>query len=391
MAGKKCSHYFSRQKVTSMKKTSHTLNEEIPCTMMPPHFYGVIDKGTVNRRTSQAAYSIFQNNGRRCAYPLGAPLVYKRTTDSYSSDSDSDDGKSLSDEDSLPDVDGGSAGDLARNLLNTMKIKLKLEGPDLSRYCGTTADGQYQAEDFLATIHKETCREEIPQDLLFCQTTIWDASHLLNLASTDIKEGKCGNSQTFFNKFIKRANEFNHLLSKGKGYAQLEISAQGKKKNAVVVTPFVAQCFLSSAINQWKTIEKGFSVLHAAFYTVHSGADEDFPLQYRVFGQDFVSDHLGLLDVTAPLSELMILSQAIDFLHWKIVFWGEQMVLWMEDILDNIRELPRFKRHLAEIENFQFQGVKILEGWELVNREEIERPEDGANIVYNWEERTVDE
>ena len=56
-------------------------------------------------------------------------------------------------------------------------------------------------------------------------------------------------------------------------------------------------------------------MLHAAFYTVHSGADEDFRLQYRVFGQDFVSDLLGLLDITAPLSAVMILSQAIDFLH----------------------------------------------------------------------------
>ena len=95
---------------------------------------------------------------------------------------------------------------------NAKKIKLKPEGPDLSRYCGTTADDQYQAEDFLATIHKETCREEISQDLLFCQTSIWDASLLLNMAFTNIQEGKCGNSQTFFNKFIKRANEFNHLL-----------------------------------------------------------------------------------------------------------------------------------------------------------------------------------
>ena len=74
------------------EKTSHTLNEEIPCTMMPPHFYGVIDKGTVNRRTSQAAYLIFQNSRRRCAYPLGAPLVYKRATDSHSNSSDSDSG-----------------------------------------------------------------------------------------------------------------------------------------------------------------------------------------------------------------------------------------------------------------------------------------------------------
>ena len=261
---------------------------------------------------------------------LGAPFVHKKANDSHAIDSESgSESESSTDEelDSLPDIDGGSAKDLASNLLNTMKIKLNLEGSALSRYCGTTADGQYQAEDFLTTIHKETGRENIPQESLFCQTTIWDASHLLNLASTDIKDGKCGNSETFFNKFIKRANEFNHLLSRGKGYSQLEVSAKEKNKTAAVVTPFAAQRFLSSAINQWKTIEKGFPVLHAAFYTVHSGADEDFPLQYR----DFVVDLLGLLDITAPLSELMILSQAVDFLHWKIVFWGKQMLLWMQD------------------------------------------------------------
>ena len=49
------------------------------------------------------------------------------------------------------------------------------------------------------------------------------------------------------------------------------------------------------------------------------------------------------------------------------------MLLWMEETLGDIRELPRFKNHLAEIENFQFQGIKILNGWELVNREEIRR------------------
>ena len=51
------------------EKTSFTLNQELPCTMMPPHFFGVIDKGTVNRRMSQVSYLVFQNDGRRCAYP----------------------------------------------------------------------------------------------------------------------------------------------------------------------------------------------------------------------------------------------------------------------------------------------------------------------------------
>eukprot|EP00112_Aurelia_sp_Birch-Aquarium-sp1_P001875 Seg1203.3 transcript_id=Seg1203.3/GoldUCD/mRNA.D3Y31 product="hypothetical protein" protein_id=Seg1203.3/GoldUCD/D3Y31 len=270
-----------------------------------------------------------------------APLVYKKATNSDDDDSESDSIDNDSADEAtigLPDVSGGSAEDLASNLLRLIKLKLQMSQQDLSRYCGTTADGQYQAEQFLSTIRKETWRENLPEDLLFCQTTIWDAAHLLNLAATDIKDGKVGTSSAFFRNFIKRANEFNNLLSRGKGFAQLEISASAKKKRAVVITPFAAQRFLSSASKQWEAIEKGFEVLHTAFATIHSGADEDFPLQYKMFGQDFVSDLLGLLDITAPISQLMVLSQSVDFYHWKIVFWGNRMLMWIQDILENVSE-----------------------------------------------------
>ena len=126
-------------------------------------------------------------------------------------------------------------------------------------------------------------------------------------------------------------------------------------------------------------------MLHAAFFTIHLGADKDFPLQYRVFGQDFVTDLFGLLEITAPLSELMILSQAVDFFHWKIVFWGERMLLWMQDILDNVRELPRFKKHLAGIQDHQYQGVMILDDWELINREEFQIQKRGSKLyTIGW-------
>ena len=288
------------------EKTSLTLNDELPATLMKPHFFGVIDKGTVNRRTSQASYLVFLSNGKRCAYPLGAPLVYAKSNDSDDEDPGPED-ESSSDEatGSLPDVSGGNADELAGNLLNLIELKLKFSREDLTRYCGTTADGQYQAQSFQAKILKETGRENLPRSLQFCQATIWDATHLLNLASTDVRDEKTGNSGKFFKVFIERANEFNHLLSSGKGYSQLEESAAAKKKRAVVVTPFAKQRFLSSAIKQWGAIEKGFKVLHAAFFTIHSGADNDFPLQYRMFGQDFVTDLIGLMDITAPITQLI--------------------------------------------------------------------------------------
>ncbi len=180
------------------EKTSLILNQEMPASLMAPHFFGVIDKGTVNRRTSQAAYIVFQNEGKRYAYPLGAPLVYNKAMNSDDKDSESestgDDPATIG----LPDVSGGSAEDLATNLLRLIQLKLQMSQQDLSRYCGTTADGQYQAEQFLSTIRKETWRQNLPEELLFSQTTIWDAAHLLNLAATDIKDGKVGTSSDFF-------------------------------------------------------------------------------------------------------------------------------------------------------------------------------------------------
>jgi hypothetical protein len=71
--------------------------------------------------------------------------------------------------------------------------------------------------------------------LRFFQAVIWDATHLLNLGATDIKEGKFGESQEFFTNFIKRANEFNHMMGTGKGFAQLELSAKNSSKRASVI------------------------------------------------------------------------------------------------------------------------------------------------------------
>ncbi len=351
-----------------------------------------MEKGKINRRTSQVAYVTFMNAGKRSPYPLGATLVYSKVNESNDEQSESD-GQSSSDEDAnyLPDISGGKAEELAANLLNLLELKLKCSKSDLTRYCGTTADGPYQAKKFQETITKETGRENLPDDIQFCQTTIWDAAHLLNLVATDVRDNKIGSSGHFWATFIKRANEFNHLLSSGKGYAQLEVSASAEKKRAVVITPFATQRFLSSAVKQWKAIEKGFKALHTAFSTIHSGADEDFPLQYRMFGQDFVVDLLGLIDATTPITKLMLFSQEVDFCHWKLVFWGKRAIEWMEEIAENITEMPRLKKHLAHIENFKFNDIQLLEGWSFISAENVDRPEAGAAVVYNWKERSVGE
>jgi hypothetical protein len=42
------------------------------------------------------------------------------------------------------------------------------------------------------------------------------------------------------------------MMGRGKGFAQLELSAKSSSKRASVIVPFAAQRFLSSAVGQWK-------------------------------------------------------------------------------------------------------------------------------------------
>jgi hypothetical protein len=157
---------------------------------------------------------------------------------------------------------------------------------------------------------------------------------------------------------------------------------KNSSKRASVIVPFAAQRFLSSAVGQWKSIEKSFPVLRKSFQATHSNADEDFPLQYRMFGQDFVVDLLGLLDITAPLCELMVLSQSVDFLHGKIVFWGQRMLSWMEAIVENPTGTPRYEKHLQDLKNYLFQEVQLFEGWHLLSNDRMVHPDYNDEPMY---------
>jgi hypothetical protein len=72
--------------------------------------------------------------------------------------------------------------------MHFIKIKSRTVVGRKNSVCGTSTDGPYQAYEFGFTIQEETGRHRIPEELRFCQAVIWDATHLLNLAATDIKE-----------------------------------------------------------------------------------------------------------------------------------------------------------------------------------------------------------
>ena len=75
---------------------------------------------------------------------------------------------------------------------------------------GISADGVYQASGFRKTISQE-------ENNLFLKQVHWDPSHCINLAVTDVRDGKMGTSDKFFSNFIERTNRFSETLNRGKG------------------------------------------------------------------------------------------------------------------------------------------------------------------------------
>eukprot|EP00794_Sanderia_malayensis_P013472 gene13472-14864_t len=106
-----------------------------------------------------------------------------------------------------------------------------------------------------------------------------------------------------------------------------------------------------------------------------------------MFGQDFVSDLLGLLDITAPLCEFMVLSQSVNFLHWKNILWGNRMLFYMEAIINNLEEVPRYKKQLENIKNCNFQEVQLF----LLNQDKMVHPDHDEEAQYTWMERTFNQ
>ena len=84
--------------------------------------------------------------------------------------------------------------------------------PNLTVYfSGISADGVYQAKDF-----KEAMRQDGHRCTYLKQVHL-DPSHWMNLAVTDVRDGKRGNSKDFFDNFIDRTNQFSDILNRGKG------------------------------------------------------------------------------------------------------------------------------------------------------------------------------
>ena len=360
-------------------------------TNLPPHYYFTADKATVNRKSNQAILLCIMHQGVRVALPVGAPLVYR----------------SEMDKDDLQIV-GGSAKELADSVLNTLQQKLEIKDTDLSFLVGGTCDGQYVVcNDFSSQI-----AERIGvSDSEFSVPISWDPAHFLNLATTDLREGKScyKESSIHMKRFISRCNVFSSEMNIGKGYSTLRAVCEHFEMSARAPSTYAFQRFTSSAVSQWNAILSSYKTLVTTFHLLNpkSAADNDEELKYKITGQDFIFDLLFFIDIFQPLTATMTALQGLSVPIWKTPKYIDLLMDFYKNIeIRAVTGLPLLRKHLAGIRRMTFEGVDLLPGY-LVSRETAWKGADseGQNepapkrakksrapkVTYEWTAREIED
>lgn len=127
--------------------------------------------------------------------------------------------------------------------------------------------------------------------------------------------------------------------------------------------------FTSSAIQQWKSIEKSYFALIRAFFVLNPGSAEDIDeeLKYKICGQDFIYDLLFLLDVFAPVSVMMTAVQGMTTPIWKACKWARSLITFLGSISTTTGNgLPLLSQYLEEVKDMKFKGVELIHGYIIV-------------------------
>eukprot|EP00794_Sanderia_malayensis_P020912 gene20912-22966_t len=300
-------------------------------TLVKCAFTAVKSKSAALHYESQVAFAF------SVGAKVEAPEVYQRSSESG-------------------EVEGGSAEECTVQALGLVETKF---GRQVQQFkVGASADGVYQARMF-----KEIVSTGKPEQAEFVGNVVWDPSHWLNLAVTDLKGGKRGLSKEFFANFVKRTNSFANALNRGIGSGILEATAKQLGVRATVAMTYFQTRFASSAYVQWTRLVKSHKLFISALKEASDAMSNDtHPLQYKVKGQDFVTDRLLMADTFEPIAR-------------KIVD---------KDPEDNNEEAHP-----------TFQDIRLCVGWKIIYTTVTETRKPGAKratkeVLIDWADSVMD-
>lgn len=231
---------------------------------------------------------------------------------------------------------------------------------------GKVTDGQYLCEGFIDSMNQPLF-DEIPLALQeeFWWPLQWDPGYWLDKVFS-----KFYDDNQFVSRLLLRTNLFHTMFNCGKMHAVAKETAKELKLPFKTTVLFAKQIFMSSSYKQFLKLETTIE----AYINVFRDHDNEEVKEYKLAGQDFVLNHLGVIDLLWPLVLTMLCGQMLSCPGWTIATWitqvKDQMNLFATQVSREIPSLsasPRLHKHATDIA--EYKSVELVQGW-LIESEE---------------------
>uniref|UniRef100_A0A7M6DPB1 Uncharacterized protein n=2 Tax=Clytia hemisphaerica TaxID=252671 RepID=A0A7M6DPB1_9CNID len=373
-----------------MKQTIEFLQTPLLCTGLCPHIAVASDKSTPGRETNHAIMIIIPFNGKRIPMPIDAPLVYE-----------------MNDENNL---EGGSGEDLAYQITDVLKKRLKIDEEKIHYIRAFHADGQYQCDTFQSRFKSnfQSPVKEIDPFVLLP----WDTSHWMDLAMEKLYEDSL--SSSFLKQLVTRANRFNTMFRHGKGHEEYKGLADSLGLKSLEVVGYSTTRFFSSSYEQWDKIYHSYPALIETYKKFREQGDNCDETRYQIRGQDFAIDICGAADVLRPIVLMMVRCQAVDLPLWKVPTWFHRMIRQLESTAEEVKKREGFcsslnltylgenwKSLTANEKNKRseklgtFKNVDVIKGWLVTDKGTVESEAADTKKTkkkqYTWKYRSSEE
>ena len=354
------------------QETALFLSQPLPSTRLPPHYYVTCDKATPSRMTNQAVMLCPIIGGQRQAVAVKSGEVY------YGED-----------EQVIGDVAGGNAQELAKAIYEDIRGSYSSVDESIVRsaWMRTACDGPYQARLFGLTLQE--LLDQTQYDPVFL-SVLWDAPHFVDLAFSDVFEGKIGNSKDLIQRLVKRSSIVHQIFQRGKMLKRaMEMETSDDELVLKLTSRACSTRFTTSQYVEFKKLLDSLPLFVKTFREFQSCEIKE----YMIAGEDFVMDLCGVVDILHPMIEMFVELQSLSAPCWKVITW------WLK-LKEHIKQMqvdfsltaptsmfPMLEANIDDIQSGTYKGTRLVPGWMIVSTEKVV-DETGKTIVTdNWNQR----